>query len=108
MKRIRRTVLQNLTIRAAHIISNFGHLLTLMVDMGNVGSDNKGPGNGRGIDFSNADPLFLEYAQKDLKPEIAVEILKKHGMQVSVTQAKSILEFLQKLADITVTQYLEK
>ncbi len=108
MKRSWRIVYQILIDCARHTLRNFGHLTTLIVGMRNVGNDNRGPGNGPGIDFSNADPLFLEYAQRDLKPETAVEILKKHGMQVSVAQAKSVLEVLQKLADITVTQYLRK
>lgn len=41
-----------------------------------------------------------------ITPEKAVEILKKGGMDVTLEQAKLMLEFLYKLADITVTQYL--
>jgi hypothetical protein len=43
-----------------------------------------------------------------LQPEKAVEILRQHGVEVTVEQARLILEFLRKLADIAVTQYLKK
>ena len=43
-----------------------------------------------------------------LKPENVVEMLKEKGMEVSVEQATAILNFLRKLADIVVAQYLEK
>ena len=35
-----------------------------------------------------------------------MEILRQHGTEVTVGQAKLILEFLRKLAAIAVTQYL--
>ncbi len=41
-----------------------------------------------------------------LQPEKAVGMLRQHGMEVTLEQAKLILEFLRKLADIAVTQYL--
>ena len=41
-----------------------------------------------------------------LQPEKAVELLRQLGMEVTLDQTKSILEFLRKLADIAVTQYL--
>jgi hypothetical protein len=43
-----------------------------------------------------------------LQPEKAVEILRQHGVEVSLEQAKLILEFLRKLAEMAVTQYLKK
>ena len=43
-----------------------------------------------------------------LKPEKVVEMLKQKGMDVSVDQAKAILEFLRKLADVVVSRYLGK
>lgn len=43
-----------------------------------------------------------------IAPEKAVEILKKSGLNVSVEQAKIILEMLNKLANIAVSQYLRK
>lgn len=43
-----------------------------------------------------------------LKPEQAMEMLKKKGMDVTVEQAAMILEFLRKLANIVVAQYLEE
>jgi protein-tyrosine-phosphatase len=43
-----------------------------------------------------------------LQPEKAVEILRQHGVSVSLEEAKQILELLRKLAEIAVTQYLSK
>ena len=43
-----------------------------------------------------------------LQPEKAVEILQQNGVEVTVEQAKLILEFLRKLAEIAVTQYLNR
>lgn len=43
-----------------------------------------------------------------ITPEKAVEILKKGGLEVTAEQAKRILEFLYKLADITLSVYLKK
>ena len=43
-----------------------------------------------------------------LQPEKAVEMLRQRGMEVTLEQAKLILEFLRKLADIAVTQYLSQ
>lgn len=43
-----------------------------------------------------------------IQPEKAVEILKKDGLNVSVEQAKKILELLNKLANIAVSQYLRQ
>lgn len=47
-------------------------------------------------------------ANDKITPEKAAEILRKGGMDVTLEQAKLILEFLFKLADISVAQYLEK
>ncbi len=45
----------------------------------------------------------METSEDDkITPEKAVEILKKGGLEVTLEQAKLILEFLYKLADITV------
>ncbi len=41
-------------------------------------------------------------------PENAVEMLRKCGIEVTVEQAKIILELLNKLANIAVSQYLRK
>jgi hypothetical protein len=43
-----------------------------------------------------------------LKPEKVVEILKAKGVDVSVEQAASILEFLRKMANIVVSRHLKK
>lgn len=51
----------------------------------------------------------METSENDkITPEKAAEILKKGGMHVTIEQAKIILEFLYKLADISVAQYLKK
>jgi len=41
-----------------------------------------------------------------MQPQDAVEILRQHGVEVTVEQAKRILEFLRILANIAVAQYL--
>lgn len=41
-----------------------------------------------------------------MKPEKAVEILKRHGQIVTVEQAQMILDFIYKLASIAVSQVL--
>ncbi len=43
-----------------------------------------------------------------LKPEQAVELLRKKGIEVSLEQAGVILDFLRLLANILVSQYLKK
>ena len=43
-----------------------------------------------------------------LKPERVVEMLKAKGVNVSVKEAASILEFLRKMANIVVSQYLKR
>ena len=51
----------------------------------------------------------METSENDkITPEKAAEILKKGGMDVTLEQAKLILQFLYKLADISVAQYLKK
>jgi hypothetical protein len=50
----------------------------------------------------------LEQEQEDIKPEKALAILRKHGMEVTPEQAKLILLFLQQMADIAVAQFLRK
>lgn len=42
-----------------------------------------------------------------LQPEKAMDMLRQSGMEVTVEQAKLMLEFLRKLADMAVTQYLK-
>ena len=43
-----------------------------------------------------------------LSPEKAAEMLRKKGIEVSVEEAALVLEFLRKLADIVVANYLDK
>jgi hypothetical protein len=43
-----------------------------------------------------------------IQPEKAMEMLRRDGVEVTVEQAKLILELLRKLAEIAVTQYLSR
>ena len=43
-----------------------------------------------------------------ISPEKAIEIFKKDGLEVSLDEAKRILEFLYQMAEIAVDQYLKK
>jgi len=43
-----------------------------------------------------------------LKPEEAVELLRKKGVDVSLEQAVSILDFLRLVANILVAAYLKR
>lgn len=43
---------------------------------------------------------------EELSPEKAAEILAAHGTLVTVEQAKIILEFMYKLANLALTQYV--
>ncbi len=43
---------------------------------------------------------------RKMTAERTVEILKKHGTQISIEQAVITLEFLRKLAKIDMAQYL--
>jgi hypothetical protein len=45
---------------------------------------------------------------KKLQPEEAREMLEKKGMDVTIEQAAEILKFLRLLADITVSNYLNR
>lgn len=47
--------------------------------------------------------------EKDrIPPEKAVKILKEDGIEVTIEQAKVILDFLYEMAEIAVDQYLSK
>jgi uncharacterized protein (DUF697 family) len=41
-----------------------------------------------------------------IQPEKVVELMRKYGEELTPEQAKLILEFLRKLAEIAITQYL--
>ena len=43
-----------------------------------------------------------------IQPEKVMEILRKKGVEITLEQARLILDFLRKLADITVTEYLNQ
>lgn len=46
--------------------------------------------------------------KQKVTPEKAVEILRKEGKEVSIEEAKKILDFLKNLAKIVVKHYLKK
>ncbi len=51
----------------------------------------------------------METSENDkITPEKAVEILRKGGMNVTLEQAKLIIQFLYKFADLSVAHYFEK
>ncbi len=50
----------------------------------------------------------MEIEEEKISPERAIEILKKDGLEVTLEQAKLIVEFLYQMADIVVDQYLKK
>ena len=43
-----------------------------------------------------------------IQPEKVMKVLRQNGVEVTMEQAKLILAFLRKMADIAVTQYLKK
>lgn len=44
--------------------------------------------------------------KKKLTPEKVVSLLGRHGTKVSLEDAETILEFMRKIADVAVNQYL--
>lgn len=50
----------------------------------------------------------MEAIEKErVSPQKAVEVLRREGFEVTESQAKKILEFLEKLANIVVGQCLK-
>jgi hypothetical protein len=43
---------------------------------------------------------------KRISPEKAIELLRDDGVEVTIEQAKVILEFMYQMAEIVVDQYL--
>jgi protein-tyrosine-phosphatase len=51
----------------------------------------------------------MEALEKErVSPQKAVEVLRREGLEVTENQAKKILEFLEKLANIAVSQCLKE
>ncbi|MES2458859.1 MAG: hypothetical protein V4594_25135 [Bacteroidota bacterium] len=46
------------------------------------------------------------YNQSMIKPDIAVELLAKNGIIVTIEEAKNILELLYFLVNLSVDQYI--
>jgi hypothetical protein len=46
------------------------------------------------------------FNMEQIKPEEIVQILRDHGTIVTLEEAKVILEFMWKLANLTLDQYL--
>lgn len=49
----------------------------------------------------------VEDVNSKITPEKAQKMLKEEGMEVTLEEAKEILHFLRKLANIAVLKYLE-
>lgn len=50
----------------------------------------------------------MEAIEKErVSPQKAMEVLRREGLEVTEIQAKKILEFLEKLANIAVSQCLK-
>ena len=50
--------------------------------------------------------LKVRYKMEKIKPEKALEMLRKKGVDISLEQAAQVLELLRKFANIMVSQYL--
>ena len=48
----------------------------------------------------------MESEVKRITPDRAVEILKQDGIEVTIEEAKIILDFMYEMAEIVVEQYL--
>lgn len=48
----------------------------------------------------------MEATGKKLTPEKVVQILKKHGTEVSIEEAAIIINYINEIARIAVSQYL--
>ena len=55
-----------------------------------------------------ADPALSEDPPSKITPEQALAILKEHGMDVSLEQARDILSFLRRLTSIYLPQMLKE
>ncbi len=55
----------------------------------------------------SANNLSIDKIDEVIKPEMAAEILRKHGVDISLEQATQILNLLRKFAHIVVSRHLE-
>jgi hypothetical protein len=46
--------------------------------------------------------------QRKVTPQIAVDVLKKHGTKISLEEAEIILDFMYKMAKLTVENHSKK
>ncbi len=51
---------------------------------------------------------FMLTEKRTITPEKAVEILKKHGTIVTIDEAKLILDFIYKFANLTLNQMFKR
>lgn len=56
--------------------------------------------------MANKKKAHLSDKAKRLTPELVMKMLKEKGQSVSISEAEEILKFLQKMANITVSNYL--
>jgi hypothetical protein len=75
----------------------------------NEGVGNMRPINGQGFYLPSRyeDPLAIENEQNAIKPEKAVALLKAQGIDITPEQAEAVLEWLDRIADIIVSQFLQ-
>lgn len=48
------------------------------------------------------------YNQSSIRPETAQQLLKKNGMEVSLEEAKNILDFMYFLTNLSVDQIVDQ
>jgi hypothetical protein len=68
----------------------------------------KDPGYGLSLNYIQDEDIAGMEAGQSLSPERVVALLKKQGIEVTVEQAGLILDFLDQLSNIIVSQYLRK
>jgi hypothetical protein len=99
-------ILNRIGVRSS---SNFRVLVDLkMCGMESVDVRDEGPGYGLSLnDIQDEDLAFIDAGQS-LSPERVVTLLKKEGIKITVEKAGLILDFLDQLSNIIVSQYLRK
>ena len=76
--------------------------------MDSVEVRDKGPGYGLSLNYTEDEDLAGMEVGQSLPPERVVALLKNRGLEVTVEQAGLILDFLDQLSNIIVSQYLRK
>ena len=50
---------------------------------------------------------IIDPKNRKISPELAVKILKENGQNVSLKEARIILDFMYKIAKLSVNQYIK-